>query len=95
MLLDVSNFVVDALNEQRDEAGGSTVRALELDVAGARFTAALSCERSLEDALAEAGASFDFEVWLIVALREGTLSAVQPAPPRSAEDRRPSQRDKA
>jgi hypothetical protein len=65
-------------------AGGAAVRVLELGDADARFTAALLSEVRLDEALRIAGASFDFEAWLILALREGALSAVQVAPPPDA-----------
>ncbi len=62
-------------------AGGSAVRTLVLDPGGARFTEALLCACTLEDALDAAGAAFDFEAWLILALREGGLAEVRVAPP--------------
>lgn len=45
--------------------------------AEARFTAALLSPGSLAAALDEAGAGFDFESWLLRALREGWLHAVR------------------
>jgi hypothetical protein len=65
-------------------AGGSAVHVLELGDAGARFTEALLGGVCLEEGLQIAGAAFDFEAWLIQALREGALAAVQAAPPPGA-----------
>ncbi len=56
--------------------GALTVQVLPLDAAGARFTQALLHSRDLEQALQQAGEAFDFEVWLIQALRQNAVSAV-------------------
>ena len=55
----------------------ATVRAL--DAAEARFTAALQ-RRPLAAALHAAGADFSFEAWLIAALRDGAIAAVEEMP---------------
>ena len=59
------------------------VRALAAP--GAGFTAAVLAGASLADALHAAGAAFDFEAWLLAALRQGGLVAVgaMPAAARS------------
>ena len=48
----------------------------------ARYTAALLAGRSLAQALQEAGETFAFEPWLIAALQEKRLQAVQPTAPQ-------------
>ena len=76
-----------ALREGRAQAawvtrgGGSAVKILALDIGGSRFTEAVLCGCRLENALAVAGATFDFEAWLVLALRQGALAAVQVAQP--------------
>ena len=47
-----------------------------LDAPAARFTAALQRGAVLAAALAEAGAGFDFEPWLVDALQAGAIAAV-------------------
>lgn len=76
----------DALAQGRSErawvtrGGGPAVQVLQLDEAAAAFTTSVLHGRSLHDALAEAGEAFDFEAWLIRALRHGALAAVQTSP---------------
>ena len=52
------------------------VRAI--DAAQARFVAALLAGQSLARALDAGGEAFDFESWLIAALRESSIQAVEP-----------------
>jgi hypothetical protein len=54
----------------------ATVRALP--AGEARFTQAVLNNRSLGDALVDAGDDFDFEAWLIAALQQQRLAAVEP-----------------
>lgn len=56
----------------------ATVTAV--DAAEHRFTAALQAARPLGSALSEAGAGFDFEVWLVDALQQQRLAAVLTKP---------------
>ena len=51
-----------------------------VDAPAARFTAALLAGRDLAAALAEGGAAFEFEPWLIGALRRGAIDAVEEKP---------------
>jgi hypothetical protein len=53
---------------------------LALDAGTARFTAALLAGRTLSDALHAAGTGFDFEPWLLDALRGHALAAVTSHP---------------
>jgi hypothetical protein len=83
----------------------ATVRALP--AGEARFTRAVLAGRSLGDSLndalgdalgatpsdelAAAGAAFDFEAWLIAALQQQRLAAVEPAAAGTAEEPGPAQ----
>ena len=59
-----------------------TVSALPADAA--RFTFAVLAGRSLALALQAAGASFDFEAWVIAALQQQRLAAVATTPPETS-----------
>ena len=54
------------------------VQVLSLNAAGADFVSAVIGGSTLEQALQQAGASFDFEAWLLLALRQQVLAQVQP-----------------
>ncbi len=62
----------------RRDGWRATVR--ELPPSEARFTAALLRGEPLASALDEAGPDFAFEPWLIAALRDGAVAAVEPLP---------------
>ncbi len=73
----------EALREGKAQAawvtrtGGCRVEVLALDEAGARFTQALLDGACLEASLLQAGPAFNFEAWLILALRHHALAEVQ------------------
>jgi hypothetical protein len=55
---------------------GWRAEVVAVDTATARFTAASLAHSDLATALAEAGAGFDFETWLLAALPAGAIAAV-------------------
>ncbi len=61
------------------EGWRATVAAIGSDEA--RFTGALLAARPLGDALAQAGAAFDFGAWLVAALQGQWLAGVSAVPP--------------
>jgi hypothetical protein len=61
---------------------GPAVRVRAIAEPEAAFTAAVGVGASLDQALAEAGASFDFGQWLAEALRDARLAAVTDMPER-------------
>ncbi len=87
--------VRQALQAGRGEQGlvtrqGWAPHAQVLQEADACFVAALLAGRSLANSLQEAGASFDFEAWLIAALQQGLLVAVQgPLTPETPQETAP------